>query len=782
MTKQPTGKTDQIERRKTTARSYSGWPLWLALALVGVIWLLVRARYEPPAPEPATAPAAQFSAIRAEAMLVRILGNQEPHPVGSAADARVREGIVGELKGLGYQPEVRQAFACNTEGICAEVHNVVARLDGSEGGKAVLLAAHYDSVPAGPGASDDGANIAAELEIARALKAGRAPLHPVIFLFDEGEEAGLLGAVAFVEQNPWAREVGAAVNLEARGTSGPSLMFETGSHSLWLMPLFARAVQRPLANSLYYAVYRRLPNNTDFSVFKKHGFQGFNFAFIGGVTHYHTLLDNLSHLSRRSLQSQGQAALGVVRTLANAQLASQRPGEAVFFDLGAWKMIWWPEGWTPWLAGLAAVLLLVCEWRLMWGGKLGTGALGKGLVTLPLVILGAGVLAAGLHFGLHAAGSAPNGWVARPGPLVAAFLLLGFSVAVGVAAWVGERAGFHGFWCGTWLWWVLVALVLALEMPEASFPWLVPALAAGIFGMLAAFFDGPGWELAAGLVPALVATALTFEIAPLLYPAVGSPALLIIAVLFAALGTTLAPFIGEAPKRIRAELAIALAVMTVALAVVAALLPPYTANSRQRANFEFVQDVDTGHAEWLVTPASGKLPAGLAAVARFERRTYRPVPWLRLPAAAFAAPAKPLGIGGPVLQVLDERDSGGDMDVRAQLLSSRGAPVVGLFFPPGVRVTWFRMQGQLLPPLSARVRQAMNGWQRFACVTTPAGGVTVSFAVQGTKRVKVLALDESYGLPAEGRKLELARPADTVASQSGDVTVMTRRVTIGAER
>ena len=120
----------------------------------------------------------------------------------------------------------------------------------------------------------------------------------------------LLGAVAFVEQSPWAREVGAAVNLEARGTSGPSLMFETGSHSLWLMPLFARAVPRPLANSLYYAIYRRLPNDTDFSVFKKHGFDGFNFAFIGDVSHYHTPLDNLRDLDAGSLQSQGDHALG----------------------------------------------------------------------------------------------------------------------------------------------------------------------------------------------------------------------------------------------------------------------------------------------------------------------------------------------------------------------------------------------------------------------------------------------------------------------------------------
>ena len=55
------------------------------------------------------------------------------------------------------------------------MQNVVARLEGTEQGPAVLLAAHYDSVAAGPGASDDGTGAATVLEIARALKYCRSP-------------------------------------------------------------------------------------------------------------------------------------------------------------------------------------------------------------------------------------------------------------------------------------------------------------------------------------------------------------------------------------------------------------------------------------------------------------------------------------------------------------------------------------------------------------------------------------------------------------------------------
>ena len=134
----------------------------------------------------------------------------------------MRTRIVDELARLAYKPQVQVGFACSEYGDCATVNNVVARLDGSAPGSAVLLAAHYDSVPAAPGDSDDGAGVAAVLEIARALQSLPRPRNSIIFLIDDGEEAGLLGARAFVDSHPWAKEVRAAVNLDARGTSGPS--------------------------------------------------------------------------------------------------------------------------------------------------------------------------------------------------------------------------------------------------------------------------------------------------------------------------------------------------------------------------------------------------------------------------------------------------------------------------------------------------------------------------------------------------------------------------------
>ena len=72
-------------------------------------------------------------------------------------------------------------------------------------------------VAAGPGVSDDGAGVAAVLEIARALKSLPRTRHSIVILIDDGEEAGLLGARAFVDSHPWAKDIAAAINSMPAG-------------------------------------------------------------------------------------------------------------------------------------------------------------------------------------------------------------------------------------------------------------------------------------------------------------------------------------------------------------------------------------------------------------------------------------------------------------------------------------------------------------------------------------------------------------------------------------
>src|SRR5215468_10461966 len=166
-------------------------------ALGAILVGLETCRLGNPDPAPGDAPAERFSATRAIATLHATMLD-EPHPVGSAAHDTVRDRVAAALRALDYTVEIQHTFACNAAASCGAVDNLIARRPGqTPGGKAVVVAAHYDSVPAGPGASDDGTGVASALEIARAIRHDTLA-NPVVFLIDDGEESGLLGAEGYL--------------------------------------------------------------------------------------------------------------------------------------------------------------------------------------------------------------------------------------------------------------------------------------------------------------------------------------------------------------------------------------------------------------------------------------------------------------------------------------------------------------------------------------------------------------------------------------------------------
>jgi Zn-dependent M28 family amino/carboxypeptidase len=76
--------------------------------------------------------------------------------------------------------------------------NVIATLPGTTGsGGTIVVGAHFDGVPAGPGAADNATGVAIVLATARYLRDVPVRNHPVVFaLFDE-EELGLIGSKAY---------------------------------------------------------------------------------------------------------------------------------------------------------------------------------------------------------------------------------------------------------------------------------------------------------------------------------------------------------------------------------------------------------------------------------------------------------------------------------------------------------------------------------------------------------------------------------------------------------
>src|SRR5216684_6900645 len=183
-------------------RSASFFILLFLLAAAAACVLLDR----PPGPLPVTAPPESFSAERALEQLNNFA--TAPHPIGTAEHDRVRDYLIAQFTNQGVKPEIQRTTGVTPlYEVAGTIENIVARLKGTAGGSdAVMLAAHYDSVAAGPGAGDDGAGVAAILETLRALRAGPPLRNDIILLITDGEEAGLLGASAFVAEHPWAKD------------------------------------------------------------------------------------------------------------------------------------------------------------------------------------------------------------------------------------------------------------------------------------------------------------------------------------------------------------------------------------------------------------------------------------------------------------------------------------------------------------------------------------------------------------------------------------------------
>jgi len=287
----------------------------LALIITGLF------QATPPEPLPAVVSPSIFSSARA-ILTVRQIA-QKPRPIGTSENAKVRDYLVTELKALGLEPHIQTALGIHQsdqEGRAGIVHNVLVRLPGRVPGKALLLMAHYDSTHTGPGAADDGASVAAILETLRALKKLPVLQNDLICLFTDGEEAGLLGAEAIIAEHPWAKQIGLVLNFEYRGNRGPFVMFETSPGNGELIKGFAKAVPHTLGNSLMYEVYKRLPNDTDMTVFKRAGIPGMNFAAIEGHTSYHTQLDRPELLQEGSIQHQGEILLALAQHFGNMSL------------------------------------------------------------------------------------------------------------------------------------------------------------------------------------------------------------------------------------------------------------------------------------------------------------------------------------------------------------------------------------------------------------------------------------------------------------------------------
>ncbi|MEY4270238.1 MAG: hypothetical protein RLZZ58_1454 [Pseudomonadota bacterium] len=540
---------------------------------------------------------------------------REPHVTGSPANARVRDDIVKMLAATGLTAEIQRGVAVRQSPrkgksiSVAPVENIIAVAPGKDrAAPAVLVMAHYDSVPFSLGASDDGAGTVSALAAARMITAGPTPARDVIFLITDGEEMGLTGAQYFFDNHPLAKRVGIVVNAEARGSRGRAQMFQTSPGNAALVDLWADHAISPSGNSLNDAIYRSLPNDTDLSVSLDKGIAGINGAFIDGHFDYHSTTDRADVIDQRTLQHLGDFALTTTRVLAYAPALPVRGADSVFFDMFGQFVVQYPKwmGWIPLLFAAAGLGLLYrraadLSWRRKGGAVAG------------VIVATAALAAVGHGIGVLTRGAGSIGL--REAMAEADVLMLAL-IGLALAAWLVLRAG-RALMLAAMLVLLAAAVAVQVMLPAAAFLIAWPVLIAVAIALAAPLRARYRWPVTAiCVVLAALALAYIFQFVVQGYVSVGLMTTGIFAIALPFMIALLTPLGVDAPAasaRGWRRAGAVLALVSIAGVGWVATMDGFSARHPRPGDFFAVNDLRDGRAYWATTSGADELPSGKAA-------------------------------------------------------------------------------------------------------------------------------------------------------------------------
>lgn len=714
-------------------------------------------------------PPTEFSSARAGDYLKTIAA--KPHPIGSSAHAEVRDYIFGELVKLGLQPQVQKTTAVNTfwgyPYRAATVENIVAKLEGTATTRAVLLVGHYDAVPQSLGASDDGAAVVTLLETLRALKASAPLKNDVIFLATDGEEVGLLGATAFVQQHPWAKDVGVVLNFEARGDHGPSIMFQTSDENGWLIEEFAETVGRPVSNSLATDIYKVLPNDTDFTVFKRAGMNGLNFAYIEGSAAYHSSLDNMANLDERSLQHHGMYALALARRFGNLDLnGPPRKSDAVYFDLFGRMLVHYSRTTALVLVILAALITLGVIALGLRRKVLTLSGQAWGFLALMLSMICAALPAMLVWWSLNTLRASRisfrqgDSWTNHL--YLIGFVLLTVASTTVVYGLLRKRVSVANLATGALLWFLLLLILSLAYFPGGSYLLLWPLLSALIAWILK--FTLPPAKLSSiklAIISTLCAVPGIILLSPLIYQT------------FVALGLSQTSVVMVVPVTLLLGLFIlnfdlitgavrwllpAVSTMAAVCFIAAALLQPdFNQRQPKRDEIFYALNADTGKAVWASRDEPDEWTSQfLSSDARTAAMSDN-FPWLDTDAfLQQQAPTAPLP--APEIKVLDDQVQEQTRSVLMRVSSARAAATLFIYLDSEPSEGF--VNGQLL----ANRETTGTPEKRWMLIYSapPREGIDLLLKTKSSEPLTIKVVDRSYELPELTNSTIKARPSHII--------------------
>jgi hypothetical protein len=725
----------------------------LLIAFLVLVTVFVISRQTAPRTIPADAPATAYSSGRAMKYLEVI--SQSPRPPGSAGHAAARDHILKELTAMGLQPEVQETNVVSSRpdgsGLAVVVRNVIARLKGTSGGKALLLAGHYDTVPNAPGASDDGASVATMLETLRALKAGPPPNNDVIFLFTDAEELGLLGAKAFVDEHAWAKDVGLVLNFEARGTGGPVVMFETSEGNGWLMREFAKAAPAPVANSLLYEIYKLLPNDTDLTEFRRAHLPGLNFAFIEGVLRYHTQADNIENLDQRSLQHQGSYALALARHFGNVKLDQAGGENAIYFDVLGTVLLHYPAGWVLPLSILILVLFVAVVVLGLKRRRLTIKGIVAGFL-LFLLNLFVAYVAVYLIWLFIATVQVSMGRSLiddyyRDNLYFVGFVLVAVAVTAALYNLYRRKVSTENLFAGAILCWVILLLLTSLFLPGGSYILAWPLLFA-LLGLAYIFVakEGKARPLISVVVLGLCAVPAIVLLAPIIYMilvALGLSAVAMVMPLVVLLCGLLIPHFALASSTKKWWLPGGALLVAVVFFAAAAFNSGFNRQYPKSDHVFYVLNADTGKAVWAsADDATDEWTAQFfpSNTAKVSLKEYLPLSVNNY--RINSAPVVPLSPAD--IRVTSDSTQGDVRVLRLRVSTSHQGISLGLPRDANVEILKAEINGKRVERSGANGRS--NSWA-LQFWAPPKEGFDLLLELKGARPLPLKVLEQSYGLP-----------------------------------
>lgn len=474
-------------------------------------------------------PVGGFSATRAMDLVRRLCDEIGERPNGTPAHARAAEILVEELRKIpGVEVELQHPGGVHRykappwpfPPFVYRTTNVVARLPG-RAPTALLLDAHFDTVPGTPGAGDDALGVAVMVEALRVLASKPQLQHSVVVNLNGAEEIGMLGAAGFL-QHPLAKDVRAYVYIDG-GPQGNALVVGSGPQNGWLLEEYAKATGATHATVIGEDLISSglLAHSGDFLPFHEAGLVGIDLGAVSDFWSVHTDRDNTSRIDRATIQAMGDKILAVAKRLANGPLSGNVDHTPrIYYDILGRFVLNYSKTTARIVAlvvlAFSVLALVLATRRGAFTVRLLAAACARLLLVDAAALLAPALLALFLTFVVRR----PHGWFSQPALAIWAFGAASIGAALAVLYWWRRRCRaieprLVTLASGLCFWSILLGLATYANVGCGYVPlWWTGFTALGLIGTLLV----PAWRGVWWIISFLPGSVLLLSFFTLVFP------------------------------------------------------------------------------------------------------------------------------------------------------------------------------------------------------------------------------------------------------------------------